>query len=391
MRKSFLGALMAALVVGLGLDVHPGWAQEQDLPPVPVPIQPGGSRPVAPPPPAASIPPPPPYGPPAPPPPPLVAPVYEPLNLWFSADYLLWWTRNDRVPALVTAGVAANAGVLGPAGTTQLFPGGEEDSGVRSGGRFTLGFWFQDTRGAGMELGYFFLGNHSAEVAAGTEEANVAGAAPGTFFVTQSSTLQGAEVNAVANLADGGGFRLDFLGGFRYLQLDEALRIEQDFVWPDLSELDTWDDAFHTHNRFYGGQVGARAEWMLQRLFVNATGKVALGVTQERVSIGGGLTQAVVSDGFQPLAVPVTGVQVIHSPIGGLLADPASFRRNRFAVVPEVGLNLGYQLTSCLRLSTGYSFLYWSSVARPGDQVTGASRTTSYWAQGVTFNLGLNF
>ena len=57
---------------------------------------------------------------------------------------------------------------------------------------------------------------------------------------------------------------------------------------------------------------------------------------------------------------------------GGLLAQMSNieeFQRDDFPVVPELGVTLGYQLTSSLRLLLGHSFIYWSRVARPGDQI----------------------
>ena len=43
--------------------------------------------------------------------------------------------------------------------------------------------------------------------------------------------------------------------------------------------------------------------------------------------------------------------------------------KDRFAVVPEVGINVGYDVTPRLRVFGGYSFLFWSNVARPGQQI----------------------
>ena len=43
-----------------------------------------------------------------------------------------------------------------------------------------------------------------------------------------------------------------------------------------------------------------------------------------------------------------------------------------FAVLPEVGLNVGVYVTEKVRVFAGYSFLYWSDVVRPGDQVSRA-------------------
>jgi hypothetical protein len=81
--------------------------------------------------------------------------------------------------------------------------------------------------------------------------------------------------------------------------------------------------------------------------------------------------------------------------------------------VPEVGVNLAYQLTGNVRVNLGYTFLYWSNVVRPGDQVdtvidisqipnfrpnvpftgipapTVVPNDTDIWAQGL--NAGLEF
>ena len=45
------------------------------------------------------------------------------------------------------------------------------------------------------------------------------------------------------------------------------------------------------------------------------------------------------------------------------------FSQSQFAVVPEIGVKLGYQLTPNLRLQAGYNFLFWSNVVRPGQQI----------------------
>ena len=86
-----------------------------------------------------------------------------------------------------------------------------------------------------------------------------------------------------------------------------------------------------------------------------------------------------------------------------------------FAVVPEIGLNLGYQITSWASVSVGYTLLYTNNVIRPGNQINrtiNTSQSTSYtedpaarlqgsaqpsfkfkssdfWAQGI--NVGLSF
>src|SRR5262245_52194702 len=58
---------------------------------------------------------------------------------------------------------------------------------------------------------------------------------------------------------------------------------------------------------------------------------------------------------------------------GGLLAvqgaNTGRFEQTRFAVVPEIGVNLGYQLTTRMKVFVGYNFLYLSSAVRPGEVI----------------------
>ena len=42
-------------------------------------------------------------------------------------------------------------------------------------------------------------------------------------------------------------------------------------------------------------------------------------------------------------------------------------RHDEFAVLPELGFNVGWQYNPLWRFYVGYTFLYWSDVARPGD------------------------
>ena len=97
-----------------------------------------------------------------------------------------------------------------------------------------------------------------------------------------------------------------------------------------------------------------------------------------------------------------------------MLALPSNsghFSRNVFSVVPEVGMNLSYQVCPNLRLFMGYTFLYWNNVARPGALIdtvvnttqqsggtlTGPARpafafhNTDYWAHGINFGLELRY
>jgi hypothetical protein len=203
---------------------------------------------------------------------------------------------------------------------------------------------------------------------------------------------------------------VDFLAGFRYLELDEGLTIQENLTLLPTAPANAGTtfglaDEFTTHNRFYGGQIGARGEYWKGKAFVNLYGKVALGETQETISING-LT----------IITPPGGTPTAHA--GGLLALPTNsghFTRDEFAVVPEIGINVGYQVTDHLRAFVGYTFLYWSDVARPADQIdlaingtqvptnlgsgklVGPARpavnlnSTDFWAQGINFGLEFRY
>jgi hypothetical protein len=86
-----------------------------------------------------------------------------------------------------------------------------------------------------------------------------------------------------------------------------------------------------------------------------------------------------------------------------------TYSRDRFAVVPEASATLGYQLARGLRMTVGYTFIFLSRVARPGDQIDLALnpnlfppeedpfsgplrpafpfRDSRFWAQGISFGL----
>src|SRR5262249_42748786 len=97
------------------------------------------------------------------------APCGPPGRFWASAEYLLWWTKADRVPPLITSGATNSAGIVGRNGTVILLGDSGLDNAARSGARFDVGFWLNDCHTVGFEAGYFFLEDRSKDFAfAGT-------------------------------------------------------------------------------------------------------------------------------------------------------------------------------------------------------------------------------
>jgi hypothetical protein len=362
---------------------------------------------------------------------------------WFSGEYLLWAFRRDTAPPLVTVAPAGVPGAIGQPGTIVAFGGMLQDEPF-SGGRFTVGFWLPHYSDWGIEASYFFLAQQNRTFVAGSdgsfsigrplalsggaglpagesvEQVALAGMTAGNVRVETSSRLWGVELDARHKCFCGENWHLDFLAGFRYIELDEKIDITENLTTvPNLlrplapaGSVFVVSDRFNTRNQFYGGQIGVDYECRWRRWFLDTQLKVALGDSNEQVRIAG-------NTAFIP---PPPGMAVTAN--GGVLAlasNIGTFSKNRFAAVPEIGLKLGYQVTDHLRLFAGYNFLAITDVVRPGDQIdrrvnpaqlpffnglagpaanttlaqpalpTVLFRETTFWAQGLTAGLEFRY
>jgi hypothetical protein len=363
-------------------------------------------------------------------------------RLWLSGEYLLWWIKGQSLPALVTTGSTADAvpGALGQPGTVILYGNGHVENDARSGARFRFGWWFDDEHTIALDGSFFFLGQRSVNFNAGSvgspalfrpffnpgfvfnpgtgtfvptapfEDAEAVafpGLLAGGVSVTQKSRLWGYEANLRTNLCNGCckgcDYTVDGFVGFRSLGLDESLAVGENLVSlsPAVPGTIALRDSFATTNRFYGGQVGLDSELRCGPWFLDLTTKVALGSVHQMVNVSGAT-----------MITDATGA-VMLSP-GGLLTQGSNigrFTHDHFGVLPEVGVNFGYQLTPGLRCFVGYNFLYLSSVVRPAQQIDRAvnptliplngspmmgpaqpsftRRETDFYAQGL--NVGLEF
>jgi hypothetical protein len=179
-----------------------------------------------------------------------------------------------------------------------------------------------------------------------------------------TSRLWGADANVRQKLMNGCNYRLDLLGGFRYLELREDLHIHENLMVLGASPVTGIQlaDRFGTRNQFYGGQVGLDGEYRWRRWFVEGRGTFALGSVNQEVGVNGTTVFNLANGIFPP---------VVMGP-GGLLAQMSNsghFSRSRIAFVPEVGIKVGYQVTNNLRAYLGYDLLYLNNAVRPGDQI----------------------
>jgi hypothetical protein len=381
-------------------------------------------------------------------------------RVWLDASYLLMWFKRspEPVPLVTTASLTDPLpGALGQPGTRVVLGGSSIEPGVHSGARFTAGYWLDGERCWAVEGGYFFLAQRSVQQAVSTTGLpgsgnfavpyfDVTGAAglngvpgesiyvvpgpftplpgfAGTITRTLTTRLQGAEANGLGNLYRGPcGLRLDAVAGFRWLELQEDLSLAVQTLGlagsGSAGQFYNTLDSFRVRNSFYGGQVGAQAEYQAGRWFVRARTTVALGDMHEAGDVNG-IAQTSKGNLFFS-----TGGRVSQPFAGGVFAQPSNIGRHvrdRFAVVPEETIALGWQPWEWLRVTVGYTFLYASAVARPGDQIDrdiNATRTgladairsvglgtaasgpvapaftfhdSSFWAQGIRFGLEVRF
>jgi hypothetical protein len=356
---------------------------------------------------------------------------------WVSGGALLWSVKAAPLPPTLTtftpgspSALTGFGGALGIAGTIVQSPD-HLNYGPFGGGRFTLGHWLESDPRFGLEADGFFLGSNSSgfsQMSNGSVPLRVPffnvppgagfplgsssfvladpGFAAGGQVISSSLQFWGIEGNGLYRAYSGPGLSVSVIAGLRYLDLREGLSIAStENLLPLGTASFTGTDNFSTRNQFFGAQLGVKAEKQIGQFDGSVVAKVALGDNYQTVSING---NSVVSGFGLPSGTSSGGIFTQATNIG-------QQSRNQFAVVPEAQVQLGYTISSGIRLFVGYDFIYLSNVVRPGDQIdttlnftgspvispgstlTGAARPmplfngSSFWAQGVKFGASYLF
>jgi hypothetical protein len=338
-------------------------------------------------------------------------------------EYLYWWAKPAPLSVpLVSMGLSQfKEGFLVNSSATILYgapyspaQGGNDSQSFPgfSGTRFTVGYWLDDQHKFAVEGSAFILFEQSAGFSArgdsnggypagstttgmripvynnvpyapggssDTEtgltlvpqgEDGVPLALPGdlTGGVTIKNTLQlwGAQALGVMNLYRDDTWDLSALAGFRYLDLSEKFELTADLEGLSTSDMykgqsGVVSDTFETWNQFYGGDFGLRGRYTQGPWYWELTTTLAAGLSRETETVSGYYT-------------------AVNSPFGsggpeGIFAQPANEGRttsDRFAYVPEGQLKLGFEFSPCVRMTVGYTVLYYSNVIRPTDQISRA-------------------
>lgn len=367
--------------------------------------------------------------------------------VWGDLEYLWWSMKGMDLPPLVTTSPGgtpvAQAGVLGEPGTAVLFGGSDVLDSGRDGARLRLGAWLGAQKRLGLAAEYFRLEDDqllfnaasggvaiiarpyydvdpSLDPAAGPTSRLISypDLAAGSVEVAAGNSLESFGAHLRGNLLCRGGvryqpcrntagthpgFRLDLLGGYRYLDLDDSLVIRDlATVW---SRDQRWGssavtESFETSNEFQGGEIGVSGEYYRNRWCFDGLAKLAIGRTQQRVDIRG----STVSSVGGVVTAYEEGLLALDTNIGG-------YSRKQTDVLCEFGVTVGYLLAQNLQVTCGYTFIYWPHVVRAGDQVdlnvngshlptsavppAGPARPafafqeTSFWTQGLA--LGVDY
>ncbi len=373
-------------------------------------------------------------------------------RFWGRVDYLTWWTKGSRLPPLITASPEATQpneqGVLGLPNTSILYGDQYVNHDLRSGFRVSGGFWLDRCHTIGIGADYLDLGAANAHgeasdtatweiarpffnVQTGSQAAQPL---PGDITVDSRDYFQSAgswfRVNLVncpcaapccsssccdtccdsccsSGCSDccGWGYGIDLLMGYRYYRMTDSLTIHEDIVddsggSSNGTAFDITDD-FRTENQFHGGEIGFRTRvergcWSLGLLT-----KLAIGNNQYAVTIDGSTTTVIL--GFAP-TYDANGILATQSNIG-------RYEDDQFTIIPQLGLEVGYQVCCNVDLFVGYNLIYWPHVQRSADQIdpnvdprnwppvqsgplpfpAPKLCSTDYWAQGINFGVGCRY
>jgi putative beta barrel porin BBP7 len=365
-------------------------------------------------------------------------------RFWGRVDYLLWWTKGSKLPPLITTSTNPNdAGILGRPTTSILYGDEYVNNDVRSGFRAVGGFWLDCCHTIGIGADYLDLGTNSdhggasgngnpilarpyfsaqtgQQAAQRVSDAGLAGTvtsdsrdylqSAGSWFRMNLVNCQCVDDCSCGDACNDGccgrwGFGIDMLMGYRYYRMDDSLTVREDLL--DISGGPTdgttfqITDDFRTENRFHGGEIGFRTTvergcWSLGLLT-----KMAIGSNRYEVTIDGSTTTTI--PGF-PTTIDANGILATQSNIG-------VYEDDQFAVIPQLGLELGYQIQKNIDLFVGYNLIYWPHVQRAADQIdlnvdprnwppvqAGALPYpapklcgTDFWAQGINFGVGCRY
>lgn len=290
---------------------------------------------------------------------------------WYTGELLLLWPQNQRLPGQMSS---------------------KSEHPIITGGRFVVGWSLGQTQQTGMEVSYLFAGSWTSRSGISPPQAfyysnydiAAGGYGPNSidrFETSTRSRLQSWGVTGVANLFAGDNLRVHALVGYRNFLLNESVHDEQSSTFQGIDTryqsytATQWD----LNTRFHGGELGLRTELTRGPFTLQYETKVALGRSYKSIRYR---------------EQTVSYYQTFYDT--RLQSDPYNPERitqSHFAVLPEGGVKLGYQLGARARVSIGYTVIFLTEAVKSRDEDL-ASMSQSYFSmrsdyliQGLTMGL----
>ncbi len=347
---------------------------------------------------------------------------------WFSGNYMLTFVSNQPIPyTMLTTSSPNQNGLIGAPTTLPLITNQNIRYSAISGFQLDTGFYGDADRRWGAEVSAFYTERLNYQrgytsVTPGFDPAGIpllarpfidsttgapsslvlanAGLGAGNAVLTTHTEVHDIDASGVWNVfrcSPGSRFwwSLDVMGGYQFFQLREdiamgstvslnnvlvipilrpgpfgvpiqvgtrvaAIPVPVGGVFTGAPATVSIVDKFAVTNQFNGGFVGMRTEARCGMFSVTTTGKLGVGEMHEVLDITGGTS-------FVNTATAQAG-----SSYGGLYANSSNighFATDRFAIIPELNVNFGVNITRSFSAYVGYGFLFVNRVARPGDQM----------------------
>jgi hypothetical protein len=303
------------------------------------------------------------------------------------AEYLFWYLSGGSLPVLATTGPAnVPIGIPGFPGQTVLFGGSKPIEDPRSGVRLTFGTWLDCTRTIGVEVSGFWLDRERVSFSDGSTDGSrvvasspfvdpttglpsailvsFPGVAAGSTNINYvGKSIWGAEGLVRVLMTAGPGWRVDGLVGFRYRRYDEELSIDN-AISPLArvfvpGTLITSNDTIETANEFFGGVIGIDCQKDYGCWSLNVRPSVAIGRMRNSTR----------RDGVTVISVPGTPDLVFPGGTYNLNSNIGEIDSQDWTVIPEFDVRVSKQIWNCVRLSIGYTAMYFPLLARAGEQI----------------------
>lgn len=318
--------------------------------------------------------------------------------VWLGAEALIWHTTSSSLPVLVTTSEngtqQSDAGIIGRPATQVLYGGTNIFDGMRGGFRLRGGVNFDQCGVSGLDLEYFMLGSRLESYQADSTGDPIL-ARP---FLNAATQLNDSQLVAFPDLASGNidiaarsrlnsaaihyrevywkecdpgnpcpddcwrcaprSFSLGFQMGPRFVSLRESIDVSERLTGNQTGDVFQIEDSFRTKNQFLGCELGLFGTRQRRRWSLDGGIRLGIGLTQQELNVAG--------------QTAVTQNAVTTTSPGGFLAqrtNSGSWEHNKFTLLPQFDVGLGYQMTNTWRASVGYSLLYWGSVLRATEQI----------------------